>query len=363
MSIATQGAVISYAVQPAKIGRNGTFDSTALDWYRVRTPRANFAPINNQQVAPPELGGPLVPDGAYKIGYLVAGDMDLIPRLENSLGYLLMATMGTASTIAGEDPDGNAVAGVNTHIFRYDPDDNSTQPWLAIRRMIPGVTAGERLGEASFDCKVGMFRLTVPAAGKVAANVQFVGRDYVHEDPATWTYANDLEEFSTTPDAGAGSFTIGGVEYPAIGASVDISSALSVQQENIIGDFRLDDLIALSRPAQVRFVYKYENPDLYKQVMNGAVDADTWDANPFINDTVGATPAFEMRFDAPVNIGATNTKYSIRIRGNRVALQPDGPLQLQAGGILTQNFIGTLLRPAAGDYLQIVLVNDIASYA
>jgi hypothetical protein len=362
MSIASQGTIISYAIQPGgRVGREGTFDPSALDWYRIRAPRVNIAPVSDQQVAPPELGGPLVPDGVFKQGYMVGGDMDVIPRLESSLGWLMLAVMGTASTVTGVNADGEAAAGVNTHIFRFDPDDHSLQPWMALRRMIPGATLAERLGETNFDCKVGMMRVTVPAAGKIAANVQIVGRDYVHEDPATWTYANDLESFDTTADAGAGYFRIGGEEFPLVGASFDFNSTLSTEQERIIGDYRLDNLIALNRTAQVRIVVKYENADLYREIMNGGSDNDTWSALPFQHITNGSL-AFEARFDAPVTIGATAEPYSIRFRGNKIAWQPDGPLQLQAGNIITQTFVGTVIRPDAGDYLQIVLVNDTANY-
>jgi hypothetical protein len=364
MSISAQGGVVSFAEQPAKIGVDGTFDHTTLDWYKVRAPRISLGTVQDQQTFPLEVGGTLTPTGSFKQGYFFAGELDLIPRLEQAFGFLVKATLGVASTVTGKDADGNVVVGVNTHIFRFDPAAPSAQPWMAVRRVVPGASAGQKLGELGFDCKIQSLDFTVPAKGKVAASMSMMGRDVNYDDASTWVYENEFEDSTSSPDAGRGQFKIGGVQYPIIGAQLSISNGLSTpDQEMVIGDFRPDDFIALTRGATIRIVYKYENPDLYKKILTGAANGTEWSSLPFIVNTAGAVFAFDARFQSPALIGATNVPYEMRIRANRVTWAVDRPIELQAGGIITQTFTGTILEPAEGeDYIQILIVNDQASY-
>lgn len=364
MSLSAQGGVVSFAEQAAKIGRDGVFDASALSWFKVRAPRVSLGTVQDQQVFPLETGGTLTPTGSYKQGYFFAGEVDLIPRLEAAFGYLAKATLGVASSVVDTDADGNAVVGVNTHIFRFDPNDPAYQPWMAVRRSVPGVTPAERLGETGFDCKVQMLDLTIPAKGKVQASVAMMGRDVEYDDASTWVYANNFEDSTSAPDAGRGQFAIGGVEYPIIGAQISLSNGLTTpDQEMVIGDFRPDDFIALTRNATIRIVYKYENPELYKQILTGQANGTEWNSLPFIVNSGGGDFAFDARFLAPANIGATGQPYEMRIRANRVTWAVDRPIELQAGGIITQTFTGTVLEPATGeDYIQIVMVNAHAGY-
>lgn len=363
MSVSAQGGIFSFGLQTDKVGKTGTFDPTGVDYYRMRAPAMMFGPIQDQQVMPLETGGPLVPSGSYKQMRMVGGQVDLIPRLEASFGYLLKAMMGTASSVTSKDADGATVTGVNTHIFRYDPTNNATLPWCTARALVPGATSADNLGITGFDCRVSAMQFTIPAMGKIAARVGMVGRDFVLDDASTWTYANTMEDSTSTADAGRGQFAIGGVEYPIMGAVIEVANGLTTpQQEVVVGDYAPDSFDVLTRNATIRIVYKYQDSGLYRKLLTGTASGTEWSSLPFTNNTGGGTYAFDARFQAATNIGATSTPYELRIRANRVTWAVDGPPQLQAGNIITQTFVGTILEPASGDYLQLTISNGQSSY-
>lgn len=362
-SIAAQGGEFSFAIQSAKVGRNGTFNPTSLTWYRHPAPRIALGTLQEQLPFPPEVGGVIVTRGMYKQAYFGLVNVDLIPRLQASFGYLLKGLMGSASTVTDQDADGNSVTGVNTHIFRYNPSDSAMQPWMAFRRFTPGESSAENYGETVFDAKINSLRLMVPAKGKVSAQLSAIGRDVQDIKDPTWTYANTNEATEGTPDSGRGGFFIEGINYPITGATIDISNMLSTpDQEAIIGDFRMDDMIALMRGAQIRMVYKYENADLYLKLKNGSASATSWSSLPFSNVSSTTSYAFDFRFSAPLNIGTTTTPYQIRIRGGKVTWAVDGPPELAGASIIQQAFTGTVVEPPSGDFLQIVLVNGHSGY-
>lgn len=365
MSLPAQGGILSYAVQPAKIGEGGVFDHTTLAWFKVRAPQVSVGAQQDQQIFPMETGGPLTPSGAFKQAKFFAGQADLIPRLENSFGWLLLGALGKASSVTGKNADGVTTTGVNTHIFSYDTALPSYQPWMAVRRMVPGLTSPENLGEIGYDCKIATLRFIVPAMGKVASQFTMIGRDFQQDDASDWVYENaTFEDSSSTPDSGRGQFAFGGNEYPVTGCTVDINNGLTTpQQEMVIGSFAPDDLVALTRNVQIRFVYKYENSELHRQVFTGAVDGTTWTSMPFITASGGGVHAVDLRFQSPATIpGSSSVPYGIRIRANNATLATEGGIQLQAGGIISQMFVLTILEPSAGNYVEVVIENAETNY-
>lgn len=359
MSVPAQGGVIGLAVQASKIGDGGSFTPGSYTWIKFKAPRVMMDIIQGDQIFPPEVGGGIIPTGAYKDSMYPAGQFDVIPRLERSLPLLLKAIMGNASSVTGKDADGTTVAGVNTHVINFNPTTDYSIPWIAVRRMIPGATASDNFGQTAYDCKLSSLRLTVPAAGKLAARFTMVGRDVHQEENPSWTWDNaSFEAFQSSPDAGRGYLKIGGVEYPITGMVIDFNNSLTTpQQEMIIGSFHPDDYVPLFRSMTLRFVYKWANPDLYQQIFNGGASSTTWDSLPFLEDTSGADFAFEASFQSPGNIGVTSTPYELRIRGNRITIAPDGPIELQGGAILQQSFVATILEPDTGNYCQFLVTN------
>jgi len=366
MSLPAQAGVFAFALQAAKIGRGGTFDPTAVTWHRAKAPAIAIGTIIDDQVFPLEVGGAIVPTGAFRQGVFFAGQATIHPRAEKIFGHLLKATLGAASSVTGVNWVGTTTVGVNTHIFRFSTASAFFQPWMAVRRMAPGELAADNMGETGFDCKVATLALAIPQMGPLSCQLTMMGRDSIFDDASTWTYSAAYEDSVSVPQSGNGSFKMSGVEYPLTGAVIEFNNGLTQpQQEMIIGDLRPDDFIAITRSATIRIVYKVENYDLYQKILSGAVDQATWSPFPYIESTVGGTPAFEGIFQSGTNIPTTSTPYTLRVVANRVMWKTDGPLQLQAGGIIQQSFTGTVLEPASGDYFTISLSNNAtaATYA
>jgi hypothetical protein len=73
-------------------------DVDAGDWYFHKVLGTDLAVIDDVRLGPPTVGGVPVPDVAYKGGYNVAGSIQMNPRLKDSLGWMLYATLGAKQT-------------------------------------------------------------------------------------------------------------------------------------------------------------------------------------------------------------------------------------------------------------------------
>lgn len=361
MSLPAQNAIFSIAPQSAKVGEGGTFDISSHTWRRFRAPRIGVRPMQSQKTMPPETGGPIVPNGSYKDYAFYGGDVDLFPRLEEDFGYLLYGAMGAASTVTV-----NAATGTYyEHHFRFS-SDSFTIPWLAARTWRPGVTGADEFGEAGFDCKISGLRLVAPAMGLISMNIAMQGRNFVCEEQPSWVYNDVAEDSTTVPISGNGSFKLGGTSYPSMGLTLELDNGLTTpQQEAIVGSLHPDDAVPLSRATTFRLIYKYENPDLFQKIYANSASGTAFDPQPFILDTAGATYAMEMVFKAAKDMPGISPakKYQLAVRGDRIALAA-GQRQLQAGNLIVEEYIGTLLEPASGgSYLDFVLTNLVPSYS
>lgn len=369
MSAPSQKSVFSFAPQEAKIGESGTFTVGDYTWNRLLVNRVGGLAQQMQTVLPPENGSVIVPKGSYKFGAFVATELEFLPRLEGNLGWLLHACMGdytgvadanfTASGfIGGGDHDG-----VNAHVFRFDPSDSAYQPWMAVRRTIPGDTT---IGEMGYDTKIETLQFTIPGAGLIQGAMGIRGRQFVQGDPSGWTYAAAFEGSNSLPMSGRGHVYLAGSELPLTALQVTIMNGLSsVQQEMILGSFYPDDMIALSRVISFRAVYKWQNAELYRRILNGGPSAVNWDAEPYVTERSGNTAAFEAEFGSAGLIGATDDQaYKLKLFANKVSWLFDANgVELAAGDILQMPFVGTVEDPGDGsDYFQIAIENDVANY-
>jgi hypothetical protein len=366
MSVPSQAGEWSFAPQPAKVGKDGTFDVADYDWQVVNTMRNSLSGIVDEQQFPLEIGGVIVPPDMFRQAHFYAGEIDIIPRIENTMGWLLYALLGNVESTADTDMDGNSVTGVHTHRFRFDEDSSYSIPWLASRCLLPASNPANNTGEIGFDCKVASMRITVPQMGKVAIRVSLQGRESEFDNsPSDWTFVGDYEFGSSSPDAGRGSFKMEGTEYPALGATIMVNNALTnLQQEVVIGSMNPDDFTPLTRNAGVQWVYKYEDSDLAQRVLTGDVDGTTVISLPSYIDTVGDVKALDIRFNAPENIPGTSQPYRMAIQADRGTLSKNGATELVAGDILTENYTVNLINPGTGkQYVEIVVENAIPSYA
>ena len=372
MTVPAQSGVFSFTLQSRQLNDDITFQPDMFDWYRTRAPRIGLGTIQNQEVFPLETGGPIVPTGAYKAGQYGGGDVELIPRAENVLGILLYAALGNVQSYSDQvyDPSsgGKTVGtpdstGVNTHIFRFNPSTSFFLPWLACRKFVPGATTAENYGEVYQDAMVGNFRLDIRSSGLLGASLSIQNRAVTYpsvSDVNAWTYANSTEDSTSAPLSNNGSLTIGGEEYPITQMTVELANQLTTpQQEMVVGSNHPDSFVPLSRSLTIRIVVKWNNPDLYRQILTGSTIGEVWDTAPFIVDTSGDVEAFNATFYAPNNIGSTSYPYMLAITANRIVAQIDGAgVELQAGNIVQVPYTITVLEPASGDYCRFVLHNE-----
>ena len=366
MTVAAQGSDVGFAIQPAKIGRDNTFVPGDVDWYRISgAPDVSFGTVEDQRPYPLTLGGPMTLEGTYKAGMYAGGVMELVPRLEDSLGLLLLAQMGACSSVTGKNVFGANTVNVNTHIFTYDPSNPAIQPWMAVRRLVPGESSGDENGETAYDCKIARMRISVQPGAPIGAQLTMVGRDVQYDDGSTWAWVNNYEDPTSTPQSNTPDsyVKLGGVEYPMVGLVLDFETNLTTpDREYVLGDPHPDDFLALTRLVTARFVYKYSVKDLHRQALTNSASGTAWDILPKNLSTSGPNFALDAYFEAPNMIGATSTPFAIRIRANKINLQVEGPIRTQAGDTILQTFVCNFLRPSAGAHSEILIQNAQTEY-
>lgn len=356
MSIPASGAIFSIAPQAAKIGGSDPTDFVIgdYDWYRFRAQNIGLAPMQDQQTLPPETGGPIVPDYEYKQAQLLAGDTDFFPRTDFDFGLLMWAAMGEVSSVL-------VTTGVYQHHFRFAAD-NFTLPWFAAREYIPA-GSGDAYGQYGYDCKVTNLALQIPAMGVIGSSVSILGRCFHTVEDPTWAYFNELEDPATIPVSGnQGEFKIGGTSYPILGAQIELANnTTGPREEIVIGSYYMDDIVPLYRAATIRLVYKYDTPVLFENLYKNGGSA--WDPMPFVTNEGGGEYGFEAVLNSPAKIGATAHYYGLGVTFSKVSWRLGRPLQLQSGAIVTQEIIGTALRPDTGNqYAELTLKNATSSY-
>jgi len=359
-SFSAQTTEISLALQPSKIGEAGTFDGSALTWQKFLAQDVAMGPVQEMGSMSSQIGGPITTTGIFKQAVAAQGQFTIYSRLQSTLGFLLKGLLGAASTTLNVDADGVSATGLNTHIFRFNPSDQSAQPWMAFRQKLPGTTS---TGESYYDAKVASGSFEVAGKGKVMSQFAFIGRNYVTETSPTFTYANsnfDLDESSA--DAGSGAIQFAGVKYPISGFSLQIGNQLSADQEAIIGQYTMDDLVTLARQGVMKVQVKWSDAALHRSVSNGSSAGTVFNALPFIQNTSGAVSAVDIKFKAPADV-VSGHPYALTFRIGRSVWTEDGPIQLKGGTVLSQTYTVTIIEPAAGvDFLRVILENAVTSY-
>lgn len=382
MSVPSQASVFSLAVQSEKQGDNA-LDVAAQSWYRTRAPRISAGTIQMQDNFPLETGGPIVPTGTFKAAQYGAGDVEMIPRVQEFIGYLLYGALGnvTSQTDAVWDTSTDDFStpgdytGVNAHRFTFDPASSYSQPWLALRTMTPGATPDKNFGQVFVDSKVSAMRLNVPAMGLLGSTVSFQSRKVTYPSAQsvndTWVYQNTVEDSLSAVHAGRGSFLVGGEQHPITNASIEFVNNLTTpEEEMVVGSYNPDDFMAKNREMRVSITIKWQNADFYRKILTGSVSETDWQSLPLIYDSAGADKAFEATFYSPGSIPGSQdpdtnpVPYMLKVIANRMSWQIDrGGIELRAGEIIQVPYIGTVLEPAEGqEYCEFILHND-ATYA
>ena len=357
MSVSGQAGYISFAVQTAKVG-DGTFDPAAIAWLNHRALGADVAFQQFVDQVPPELGAGLFTAGSFKAGAYVAGGMALNARLDNAIAALLYgasgkATVGTAQ-VAG--------ASSGSTIYSVDPADDTSMPWMALRKVIPGDTPEGYQEEFYYDCRVAALSITVPQMGMMTHELAFVGRvpEWIDGKPVAGAvigtapvFGAPFESAASVGQSAEGSISLPGFtsdELPGGGkftsAQVILANQLSTpQEEMVIGSYHPVDFTPLSRGALVRLVYRWKDATLYRALhmlaaSGGAPNIRKW--NPVtkssdvhvISQSQGLVPTFTNKHKFDFYAPSADWVMS--------------PVQLAPKKLLQVEIIGTIKQASSG---------------
>lgn len=165
MAVTAQAGIFGFGPQSAK-------EVEATTFYRHKATLIDLGVMDDIRVGPLEIGSGPFPTFPYKAGYVVGGGVELQPRLEDSIGWLLYAALGDVATVDASP--------VFTHTFKPLAADQAFVRWMTLRKYIPMKEgdANTDLGEKYMDCKPVSLTLTLPNDAPITARWDFMGRNY-----------------------------------------------------------------------------------------------------------------------------------------------------------------------------------------
>lgn len=347
MAVSAQAGTFSFGPQAGK-------GATPANWYRHRATMVDMSVIDETREGPPEVGGIAVPTFPYKSGPLVAGGATIMPRYMDSFGWLLYALTGSVSSAV--DPYN---ADVYDHVFKLASGDSTSIPWLSFRKAIPRKDNGVNsdLGEIYKDCKLIGGVLALPNDQPLSMRLDALGREFSEDlSPHSWTYANNFEDWESIPVAcqTGGYFEIGGVELPIVAASVGWQNVpLDIRQERVYGDPYLEDITIIQRRLAYDITVKWNNPDLYLQLLTNSPTGTEWSGTPH-------TASFEVKSVSSDDMPGETEPYSMTIAAQKVMMSQQGGITLAGNNAVMLRFTGVALDSA--EYATITLRNKVASY-
>lgn len=344
----------------------------------------SLAPTKSTDVLPPEIGGKALPTGQFVTGVWAEGPVSLIPRLDNRLGWLLLAAMGQVSTIAdikAEDLNflsgsGDATAGVNCHVFSVVDDDQFFIPWITARRVLPHVTAAERVGEVFQDGRVAALTLSAASAAPVTMDLSVVARvaqqNYSFEFNANALLPNwaatydDFDNFAVTSCDGY--VKVGGVAFDVTAISMNLVNQVMPPTQSItIGSVHPTDFPNLGRVLTVTATYLVDTYDLYMSSLKGAAADVSVDLGANVSCTIYEAEC-DIMLASQTAIGAAGDAtepYRMRFISNQLNDNVSWvvrPIRIQPNRPVVAQLIGTFMAAPTGYPWYLILQNDQANY-
>ena len=367
MSITSNSGIFGFGLQVA-----GLKDGAIATWYKHQSADIDLGIVDDVRLGPPEIGGIPTPTFPYKAGYVVGGGATIYPRLEEVIGWLLLSTLGDASVVPDEDIDGTAVVGMNAHTFNFLAGTNDFVPFVGFRKLIPHTTVASTLGQEFTNCKVTGLTLGFPNDGPISARIDALGIDWVlKEDPmnvaTVWTFDNSYENWASIPVATAQHSAVGGhikfdpgtpITLPVVGASMTLANIpLDIRQEKVYGSPKIHDVTILSKAASFDLLVKWDDPDLYQEILTGSSTGTEWTSDPFVGE-------LEIVSLATGEVGSTGEPYKMRVKSAEVLLQQVGDVVLAANQAVMMRMSAQAIAPTAGEYVSVEIQNGIsAEYA
>lgn len=383
-------ALFGMAIQQGGGGQGLTdYVKTTLGYQHVVSKDDNFSfysltalglsPVKQQQPLQQEIGGKALPAGVFTVGTWAAGMVSLVPRLDNRLGWLLLAAMGDVSTVANTKAENLAPlggthgsdAGIYSHIFWFRDDDQFFIPWVTVRRLLPHSTDANRIGETFQDGKVTTMTLTAAAGAAVTADMDFVARlkqiNYVFDYNPSWADAtityDEYEKFAVT--SCDGHFKVNSVAFDATAVSLTMANQpLAPAQSIVIGTTHPKDFPNLGRIANVAVTFLVDDYDFYVSTFKGT--AASTDSN--VECTVYQAD-LDVMLASQENITGSEP-YRIRIFSNQDldnAMWSVAPIRIRPNTPIVVQATCTLTAVSGSNWeshpLFVVLQNDKTSYA
>ena len=358
----TNAGLFGIAPQTAFEAAGGTFY-----WFPLIN--CDFGPLEGQDNLPFEIGGSALQRGRFKTGIVMGGNLDIVPRLDNRIGWLLQAAFGDVSS-TDDTTIANAIAGaiggdagVYCHNFYFKPTDEFYQPYVTAHKLLPHDTAANQVGEIAEDCVVTGLTLTATPAAVVTMRASMLGRanaatvwDY---NPA-WTATYDTDDtFAVTSCAGSVKFEYGSplvmTEFPTGAVTIALANnVLPPARARKIGSGHPIDFPVLSRTLTIATTCYVEDYDLYVETFGGlgAGGADAaWSCVPMAGD-------FDVTLQSSAVIGATAEYHMLRIRttGNNVNFMAR-PIVLVPNQPVVFQLVGTVQKPSSGHPVDIWIQN------
>lgn len=357
MAVTAMTGVVGFAPQNKKSTDGGYVAPTT--WYRHKATLVDLAISDETRLGAPEVGGIPIPTFPYKAGVLVGGGLTIQPRLQDTIGWLLYGVLGSVTSSQ------QSTTGVYDHVFQFLSSDNTYVPWMAFRKATPRKdnVATSDLGEIYRDCKVLGFSMNLANDAPITSRVDVMGRTFeLVEDPTAWTWSNSYEGFTSIP---IGCQTGGYVKLtdysatalPIMAATVGFQNIpLDIRQDRVFGSAFVEDITIIMRQLTFDILVKWNDPDLYQDLLTGATTGTAWSASPF-------TSAVEIFAQSPGNIPTKNVPWSIKINAPKAMLAMNEGIQLAGNQAIMMRITGTAIEPDAGNYTSITLTNTTTQYS
>ena len=355
MAVTAADGILSFGAQTAK-------DAVSATFYQHRAADINLGIISDDRLGPPEIGGISVPTIPYRAGVMAAGGATINPRLEDTFGWLLHGAVGAVTSTADENVFGTVDTGYTHHVFTL-PAPSTALPYMTFRKHVPGLAAGEELGEVYENCKITSAAFVLPNDGLIQARVDVLGtaEETQYSDPTGWSYENTLmEDYQSIP---IGSVVGGYLQVPGY-AAVDLpitqarailsNTPLPPAQEKNYGSPYLDAVTIVNRAFAVDMVLKWRDQDLYRSIITGATDATQWTAACWVND-------LDIVAMSPNLVPGLLSPYTLRIEAPEVQYRVAG-LQLSGQDAIMLRIVGTAIAPSSGEYVEFHLGNEVTNY-
>lgn len=338
-------------------GPQDGIDGTVGIWVKHRADTIDLNEQDDSRIGPPEVGGAPMPTLAYKAGYVVAGGATIYPRLEETFGWLLYGAMGSCTTTGS--------TGAYTHVFKPLAASLSYVPWMGFRKIIPkryGDT-GNPFGIEYTNTKLVGLTFTLPNDGLISARMDIIGADYEHEDdPDTnFSWDKEYEDDDSLPIGVVSGNKIelptfdSGTELPIVAASVSvINQPLPIEQEKVYGSPSLEDVTIVSRRVTVDLAVKWNDPTLYKAILNG-VGGSVWTPEPFTTD-------IEIVAQSPADMPGESEPYELKVVASKMLFSVTQAPVLAGNNAVLMRLQGVAMKTDAASYVEISLTNQKSQY-